>query len=73
MANVDVKSEITGVVCKVVVAVGDAVGEFDPIVLVESMKMEIPVAAPKAGRITAIHVREGDMIAEGDSAATLST
>ena len=55
MASYEVKSEITGTVCKVTVNVGDHVAEDDPLVFVESMKMEMPLAAPGAGRIAARH------------------
>ncbi len=73
MANIEVRSEISGVVCKVVVQAGDVVAEFDPLVLVESMKMEIPVAAPKAGTVTAVHVAEGARVGEGDVTVTLTS
>jgi biotin carboxyl carrier protein len=43
----------------------------DVIVILESMKMEIPVVAPKAGKLTQLHIAEGDMIAEGQLIATL--
>lgn len=71
MATYEVKSEITGTVCKVTVNVGDHVAEDDPIVFVESMKMEIPVAAPRGGRVVEIRVTEGASIGEGDVAAVL--
>jgi biotin carboxyl carrier protein len=73
MAEMRVESEVTGMVCQVLVKPGDVVAEFDPVVLIESMKMEIPVAAPKAGTITAVHVVEGAMVSEGDVTVTLST
>lgn len=66
MALIKVKSDIAGAVSKVVVAVGSQVSEDDTLVLLESMKMEIPVVAPRAGRIAEIQVAEGDSIAEGD-------
>jgi biotin carboxyl carrier protein len=61
-----VKSDIAGTVSKVVVAVGNHVSEDDTLLLLESMKMEIPVVAPRAGRVTEIQVAEGDSIAEGE-------
>ncbi len=73
MADLKVVSEVTGIVVKVVVAVGNDVVEFDPVVLIESMKMEIPVAAPRDGTIGAIHVAEGELVSEGDTVATLTT
>lgn len=73
MAEISVKSDVTGVVCKVMAQVGDAVAEYDPIVLIESMKMEIPVAAPKGGTIASILVSDGEMVGEGDPVAVLKT
>lgn len=65
MALVDVKTEITGSVWKVEKSVGDTVAEDEPIVILESMKMEIPVAAPEDGVIKEILVAEEDTITEG--------
>ena len=71
MANVKVQSEISGSVWKIEVAVGDAVQEDDTIVLLESMKMEIPVTAPRPGKVASIDVKEGQAVAEGQLIATL--
>jgi biotin carboxyl carrier protein len=60
-----VEAQITGNVWKVERAVGDAVVAEDVILILESMKMEIPVEAPVAGRLTEIRVREGDNVEEG--------
>lgn len=60
----DVKSEIAGKVWKIVAAVGDAVEEDDEIVILESMKMEIPVMAPAAGKVAEILVEEGESVQE---------
>jgi acetyl-CoA carboxylase biotin carboxyl carrier protein len=65
MAIVDVKTEITGNVWKIVKAVGDAIDEDEPVMILESMKMEIPVSAPEAGKVTEILVAEGDTVTEG--------
>src|SRR3546814_19379575 len=65
MAIVDVKTEITGNVWKIVAKVGDTVGEDEPILILESMKMEIPVAAPEDGKVNEILVSEGDTVTEG--------
>ena len=62
MADVDVKVEITGSVWKIVKKVGDKVEEDDEIMILESMKMEIPVLAPEDGTIKSIIVKEGTMI-----------
>ena len=66
MAIIEVKSDITGSVWKIVKNVGDAVEEDEPIVILESMKMEIPVLATGDGLVAAIKVEEGQVIAEGD-------
>ncbi len=71
MAKESVRSEITGKVWKVLHAVGDTVGEEEPILIIESMKMEIPVLAPCAGRVTQVLVAEGDDIAEGQEVAVV--
>jgi acetyl-CoA carboxylase biotin carboxyl carrier protein len=61
----DVEAQITGSVWKIVKAVGDPVAEGDEILILESMKMEIPVESPCAGRISEIRVSEGDQVEEG--------
>ncbi|MGB0315333.1 MAG: biotin/lipoyl-binding carrier protein [Parvibaculales bacterium] len=66
-----VKSEIAGSVWKIIAETGADLAADDVIVILESMKMEIPVVAPKAGKLTDIHVAEGDMIGEGQLIATL--
>ena len=71
MAIVEVEAQITGNVWKIEKAVGDAVEEEDVILIVESMKMEIPVEAPCAGVLESIRVEEGQAIEEGDILATV--
>jgi acetyl-CoA carboxylase biotin carboxyl carrier protein len=71
MAELRVKSEIAGSVWKIEVAIGDKVDMDDPLIVLESMKMEIPLLAPKAGTVLEILVAEGDAIAEGDVAVVL--
>ncbi len=71
MALVDVKTEITGNVWKIVAKVGDQLEEDAPILILESMKMEIPVSAPEAGRVQAILVEEGQVVSEGSVVARL--
>ena len=71
MADTRVKSEIAGSVWKIEVAVGDRVEADDPLIVLESMKMEIPLLAPKAGTVLEILVAEGEAIAEGDVAVVL--
>lgn len=61
----EVESQITGNVWKIEKAVGDVVEEDDILMIIESMKMEIPVESPCDGRIVKISVAEGDAIEEG--------
>jgi acetyl-CoA carboxylase biotin carboxyl carrier protein len=61
----DVAAEIAGNLWKLEKAVGDAVEAEDVIMIIESMKMEIPVEAPCGGTIAQIAVAEGDSIEEG--------
>jgi biotin carboxyl carrier protein len=67
----DVKAHITGVVFQITSSAGDAVAEGDPVIVLESMKMEIPVEAPRAGRVREITVQEGQTVQEGDTVAVL--
>jgi acetyl-CoA carboxylase biotin carboxyl carrier protein len=60
-----VEAQITGNVWKIEKAVGDRVTEEEVILILESMKMEIPVEAPCAGRLAEIRVREGENVEEG--------
>jgi acetyl-CoA carboxylase biotin carboxyl carrier protein len=66
MARIDVNSEMTGSVWKILVEVGQQVDEEQTVLLIEAMKMEIPVVAPEAGVVAEILVAEGDMVADGD-------
>ncbi len=61
----EVEAQIAGNIWKIEKRVGDTVGEEDVLLIIESMKMEIPVEAPCAGRISEIRVAEGDSIEEG--------
>ncbi len=71
MKAISIKSEITGTVCSIIATVGQQVEEGDTILLIESMKMEIPAQAPCAGTITEILAQEGDLINEDDAIATI--
>ncbi len=71
MADVAIKSEISGSVWKILKQPGDAVAEEEAVMILESMKMEIPVMAPEDGVIASITVAEGDTVAEGQVVATL--
>jgi biotin carboxyl carrier protein len=58
-------------VWKVVASEGTAVSDGDTLVILESMKMEIPVLAEVSGTLTALHVGEGDVVQEGDLIAVI--
>jgi biotin carboxyl carrier protein len=62
-------SEVTGTVWKIEAPVGTHVAEGDVVLIVESMKMEIPVCAPCAGVVRALHVAEGDLVTEDQPVA----
>jgi len=66
MATVELMAEVTGSVWKVLKSPGDTFAAEEPIVLIEAMKMEIPVAAEQAGKVVSIAVAEGDAVAEGE-------
>jgi acetyl-CoA carboxylase biotin carboxyl carrier protein len=68
----DVRAEIVASVLEVVVQKGDAINEGDTVVLLESMKMEIPVLAEVAGTVTEVNVAVGDVIQAGDLIAVIS-
>jgi len=65
MAIIDVKAEITGNVWKILATAGQKVDEDEAIVMMESMKMEIPISAPEPGTVKEILVTEGDVVPEG--------
>jgi acetyl-CoA carboxylase biotin carboxyl carrier protein len=67
----DIEAHITGTVWKIEVAVGDAVAEGDTVVILESMKMEMPVEAEDEGTVKAIAVSEGQAVSEGDTLIVL--
>ena len=71
MPALKVRSEIAGSVWKIDVAIGDSVAEDDPLIVLEAMKMEIPLLSPRAGVVREILVSEGDPIGEGDVAVIL--
>lgn len=69
MALYDVKAEMTGSVWKIVTTVGQTVAPGDAILILESMKMEIPVIAEDGGTVQEILVEEGDSVSEGQVVA----
>ncbi len=68
----EVRAEMVANVWKVQVAVGDPVEEGDTLVILESMKMEIPVIAEVDGTVSAVAVAEGQVVQEGDLIAEIS-
>lgn len=71
MSHIDIKTEITGNIWKIVAQVGDRLSESDPIIIMESMKMEIPIMASEDGRLSEILVAEGDIVTEGSVVARI--
>jgi acetyl-CoA carboxylase biotin carboxyl carrier protein len=67
----EIRAHITGVVFQVPTKPGDTVAEGDAIIVLESMKMEIPVEAPRDGAVKEIRVQEGQTVQEGDVVAIL--
>lgn len=61
----EIKADLNGTVFKVLVREGDATASGDEVMILESMKMEIPVEAPAAGRVTRVLVKPGDSIVDG--------
>jgi acetyl-CoA carboxylase biotin carboxyl carrier protein len=68
---IDVTSEVTGTVYRLLVKVGDTVASDQTIAVLECMKMEIPIASPADGTVTSVPVAEGDAIDDGDIVVTL--
>ena len=73
MPEIRIVTEVAGRVCALPVEVGASVGDGDDIAFVEAMKMEIPVAAPAAGKLKSIAVKIDDVVAEGQVLAILET
>jgi acetyl-CoA carboxylase biotin carboxyl carrier protein len=67
----EVRAEMVANVWKIVVSQGDSVEEGDTLVILESMKMEIPVVAESAGTVAELKVAEGDVVQEGDVIAVI--
>ncbi|SDQ41454.1 biotin/lipoyl-binding carrier protein [Thermostaphylospora chromogena] len=67
----EVRAEMVANVWKVVVSEGDTVDEGDTLVILESMKMEIPVVAEDPGVVSKLAVAEGDVVQEGDLIAVI--
>lgn len=71
MGQVTIKSEIAAKIWKIEVAVGMQVPEGETLILLELMKMEIPILAPVAGAIVQLLVQEGDIVGEGQVLAVI--
>ncbi len=71
MSDTSVLSELNAVVLTIAVATGDRVQNGDTLIVLESMKMEIPVTAPRDGTVAAILVREKQTVEEGQKLAIL--
>jgi biotin carboxyl carrier protein len=67
----EVRAEMVANVWQVVASEGDQVADGDTLVILESMKMEIPVLAESAGTLTKVAVAEGDVVQEGDLIAVI--
>ena len=72
MARLEAKTEVTGSVWKIIAVVGQKLAPGDTVMIIESMKMEIPVIAEEGGTLVELHVAEGDSVDEGQLVATLS-
>jgi len=68
----DLKSIMPGVVIKLLVKSGDTVAKDQPLLILEAMKMQNEIVAPAAGKVTALHVREGQAVASGAKLASLA-
>lgn len=68
---IDVPAHITGTVWKIEAKVGDSVQPGDVLVILESMKMEMPVEAPEAGTVAEIRCKEAQAVAEGETLIVL--
>jgi biotin carboxyl carrier protein len=69
--SLDVRAEMVGNVLKIYVGAGDTVAAGDTVVLLESMKMEIPVLSEHTGTVREVNVAPGDVVQEGDALVTL--
>jgi len=71
MTTFEIRCEVAGKVVRLEVRAGARVAADDTLLLIECMKMEIPVPAPAAGLLEALHVAEGEQVEEGQHVATL--
>lgn len=71
MSMIELKADITGNIWKIVKTVGDNVAEDEPVMIMESMKMEIPVTSTEAGVLMELCVSEGQTVENGSVVARL--
>lgn len=69
----EVQAHITGTVWKILVKAGDTVSQDQTLVILESMKMEMPIESPEAGRVVSVAVSEGASVEEGELLLTLES
>ncbi|MCR1832931.1 acetyl-CoA carboxylase biotin carboxyl carrier protein subunit [Oceanobacillus caeni] len=62
----EIRAELTGVVWQVLVSIGEEIAGNQDVVILESMKMEIPIESERGGKVKEIKVQEGDFVNEGD-------
>ena len=72
MSATKVRTEVAGTVWKIVAAPGAMLAAGDVILIMESMKMEIPIEAPRAGKLLELLVAEGDVLREDDVVAVIN-
>ena len=70
--SVEVTASVPGKICKIEAAAGTAVKAGDAVLVLEAMKMEIPVVAPQDGTVATINVAVGDAVESGDVLATMN-
>ena len=73
MGKVNIASEITGAVWKITAQAGQTLGAGEPLMILESMKMEIPVVSEEGGVVSDILVKEGDAVQEGQVVAIMDS
>lgn len=71
MKPLKIETEVAGTVWKIIAAKGAVLAAEDTILIMESMKMEIPIEAPRAGTLVELRVAEGDVLDEGDVVAVI--
>ena len=71
MPSTKVVSDIAGKVWKIETPAGTKVAQDDVVLILESMKMEIPVTAPRAGTVVEIYFQEGEVVGEGEVVAII--